>query len=82
MHENTILKRIYKLCDEASIDRRSPHKIRKTFASKVVNNGMMDISEVSEMLGHVGESTLINHYLYSTKSASTRRERLEQSLAM
>lgn len=42
----------------------------------------MDISEVSSILGHVGEQTLINHYLYSTKSANTRLDRLEQSLAM
>lgn len=33
-------------------------------------------------LGRVGEQTLINHYLYSTKSANTRLDRLEQSLAM
>lgn len=82
MQENTILKRIYKLCDEAFIDKRSPHKIRKTFASMLVNKGIMDISEVSSILGHVGEQTLINHYLYSTKSANTRLDRLEQSLAI
>lgn len=82
MQENTILKRIYKFCDEAFIEKRSPHKIRKTFASMLVNKGIMDVSEVSEILGHVGEQTLINHYLYSTKSANTRLDRLEQSLAM
>lgn len=67
---------------EAFIEKRSPHKIRKTFASMLVNKGIMDVSEVSEILGHVGEQTLINHYLYSTKSANTRLDRLEQSLAM
>lgn len=55
---------------------------RKTFASMLVNKGIMDISEVSSILGHVGEQTLINHYLYSTKSANTRLDRLEQSLAI
>ena len=48
----------------------------------LTNKGIMDISEVSEILGHVGEQTLINHYLYSTKSANTRLDRLKQSLAM
>lgn len=48
----------------------------------LVNKGIMDISEVSSILGHVGEQTLINHYLYSTKSANTRLDRLEQSLAI
>lgn len=82
MQENTILKRIYKFCDEAFIEKRSPHKVRKTFASILVNDGIMDISEVAQLLGHVSEQTLINHYLYPTKSSETRRERLEKALAM
>ncbi len=82
MQENTILKRIYKFCDEPFIEKRSPHKVRKTFASILVNDGIMDISEVAQLLGHVSEQTLINHYLYPTKSSETRRERLEKALAM
>ena len=81
-YHNTILKRIYKFCDEAFIEKRSPHKVRKTFASILVNDGIMDISEVAQLLGHVSEQTLINHYLYPTKSSETRRERLEKALAM
>lgn len=82
MQENTILKRIYKFCDEAFIEKRSPHKVRKTFASILVNDGILDISEVAQLLGHVSEQTLINHYLYPTKNIETRRERLEKALAM
>ena len=50
MQENTILKRIYKFCDEAFIEKRSSHKVRKTFASILVNKGIMDISEVAQLL--------------------------------
>jgi len=82
MQENTILKHIYKYCDRAFIDRRSPHKIRKTFASLLINNGYMDLSEVALLMGHVDEKTLINHYLYSTKEKSTKLARIEQSLAV
>lgn len=82
MQENTIFRRIYKFCDEAFIEKRSPHKIRKTFASILVNKGIMDISEVAQIMGHVSEQTLINHYLYPTRSSETKRERLEQSLAI
>ena len=73
-HQNTILKRIYKFCDKAFIEKRSPYTIRKTFTSMLVNKGIMDVSEVSEILGHVDEQTLINHYLYLTKIANTRLE--------
>ena len=54
----------------------------KTFASILANNGIMDISEVAQLLGHVSEQTLINHYIYPTKSNEARRERLENALAM
>ena len=52
------------------------------YASILVNKGIMDISEIAQLLGHVSEQTLINHYLYPTRSSKTKRERLEQSLAM
>lgn len=80
MQENTILKRLYKYCEQANIEKRSPHKIRKTFASSLVNSGAMDLSEVASLMGHVNESTLINHYLYSTSSKDTRLERMEKCL--
>ncbi len=82
MQENTILKRIYRYCDKVFIDRRSPHKVRKTFASLLVTNGIMDISEVASILGHTNEKTLIDHYLYSTKTQKTQLERIELSLAV
>lgn len=82
MQENTILKHIYKYCDRAFIDRRSPHKVRKTFASLLINNGLMDLSEVAGLMGHVDEKTLINHYLYSTQESSTKLSRMEKSLVI
>lgn len=82
MQENTILKRLYKYCEEANLAKRSPHKIRKTFASSLVNGGMMDISEIASIMGHVNENTLICHYLFSTKSKDTRLARMEESLVV
>ena len=68
----------------SNIDLRCVNRVKKrsTFASILVNKGIMDISEVAQLLGHVSEQTLINHYLYPTRSSETKRERLEQSLAM
>ena len=80
MQENTILKRLYKYCDEANLERRSPHKVRKTFASSLINHGAMDLSEVASLMGHVDEKTLISHYLYSTRSKDTRLARMEECL--
>lgn len=80
MQENTILKHLYRICERANIERRSPHKCRKTFGSNLVNSGNMDLSEVAQLLGHTSEKTLIEHYLYTTRDEGSRRARMEQSL--
>ena len=41
------------------------HKIRKTYASTLLHNGV-NISIVNDMLGHADESTTLKHYIYNT----------------
>lgn len=66
-----VLKKIYKLCDELDVTRRSTHKIRKTILSNLVNvclqEGIGDISAIREYAGHVDEGTLLKNYVFSTK---------------
>ena len=42
----------------------------------------MDLSEISELMGHEDERTLIKHYLYSTQENSTRVSRMQQVFAI
>ncbi len=66
-----VLKKIYKLCDELDLTRRSTHKIRKTILSNLVNvclqEGIGDISAIREYAGHVDEGTLLKNYVFSTR---------------
>lgn len=68
---NCILKRLYALCDELEIDRRSTHKIRKTTLSTMldvcIKQDIADISAIRAVAGHVDESTLLKNYLFSTR---------------
>ena len=68
---NCILKRLYALCDELEIDRRSTHKIRKTTLSKMldvcIKQDIADISAIRAVAGHVDETTLLKNYLFSTR---------------
>lgn len=68
---NTVLDRLYQLCDEAGISRRSTHKIRKTTLSKLLDvclkEDIADISAIRAVAGHVDESTLMKNYIFSTR---------------
>lgn len=68
---NTILDRLYQLCDEAGIARRSTHKIRKTALSKLLDmclkEDIADISAIRDLAGHVDESTLLKSYIFSRR---------------
>ena len=75
-----ILPRVsYHLCDELKIDRRSPHKLRKTYVSQLLNNGF-DQDFVREQVGHQMLQTTLNYYVYSTTRNTQQIERLNQVL--
>lgn len=43
---------------------KTMHKIRKTYASTLLHNGV-DSSIVKDMLGHADEFTTLKHYIYN-----------------
>ena len=76
---NNIEMKLYHLCDELKIDRRSPHKLRKTYVSHLLNNGF-DQDFVREQVGHQMLQTTLNYYVYSTTRNTQQIERLNQVL--
>ena len=48
---------------------KTMHKIRKTYASTLLHNGV-NISIVKDMLGHADESTTLKHYIYNTEDST------------
>lgn len=55
-------------CDYIGIPVKTMHKIRKTYASTLLHNGV-NISIVKDMLGHADESTTLKHYIYNTEDS-------------
>jgi len=45
------------------------HKIRKTYASTLLHNGV-NLSIVKDMLGHADESTTLKHYIYNIEDST------------
>ena len=50
-------------CEYIGIPVKTMHKIRKTYASTLLHNGV-NLSIVKDMLGHADESTTLKHYIY------------------
>ena len=51
-------------CEYIGIPVKTMHKLRKTYASILLHNGV-NISIVKDLLGHADESTNLKHYIYN-----------------
>lgn len=62
-----------RLLEDAGVEYRPPHKLRKTFVSHCITYGgdELSISDVSEMVGHAKKTTTINDYLKTIGSKNT-----------
>ena len=78
---HVVAGKLYRLCDELGISRRSPHKCRKTYISNLLNKGM-DADFVREQAGHKDLQTTLNCYAYSTTRNEEKVKHLEEILAI
>ncbi len=58
--------KVRRVCQKAGIASKSPHKIRKTYISILVNQ-MKDLDFVRSQVGHKEIQTTLNSYTYSTE---------------
>lgn len=64
MVSNTIGHSITRYCNKLGIPEKSAHKIRKTYISQAINNGI-DLDTVCRVAGHVDLKTTLQSYLFS-----------------
>ena len=77
---NTFNDRLYKACDKCGIQRRSMHKIRKTYGTTLIDANVDDSLIMSQM-GHSDISTTRKYYYYSNKNSIHDEEQIEQAIA-
>ena len=77
MHECSLDKKIYKFCDKLGIQRRSIHKLRKTFISTLLDN-KVNSDTVRETVGHQDMRTTLNNYYYDRKTEKQIEEQMER----
>lgn len=66
-------KAMSKACDAVGIKRRSPHKIRKTYASILLDNNL-SVKVVTENMGHTDIGVTNAHYARRRKSDRERAD--------
>lgn len=67
---------LYRLCDEINMNRKSSHKIRKTYISSLFDNGI-NINKIREIAGHEDERTSLNNYCFDRSIDRDTEEKLE-----
>ena len=72
---NNMEMKLYRICDELGIPRRSPHKLRKTYISMLLNR-QFDADFARSQAGHSTLQTTYNSYTYSTTRDSELIEKL------
>ena len=64
---NTIRRRLTRLCQKLNIYAKSPHKIRKTYGSILIDNNL-DARLITDLMGHTNISTTEQHYHRNRKT--------------
>ena len=64
MASNSIDHLLVRYCEEVNIPKKSAHKIRKTYISQAINNGI-DLDTVCRIAGHVDLKTTFQSYLFA-----------------
>lgn len=79
LKESSVIKRLYDMCDDAGIPRKSTHKIRKTVISSLIDGGV-NINTIRKMVGHKKESTTYGSYCFDRRPKEEREELFENVL--
>ena len=76
MHACSFRKRLKNICDNLGIYPKSPHKIRKTYGSILLDNHF-DTRMILDQMGHASISTTTQHYHRNLKNFTKKQEMLD-----
>ena len=79
MTAETLRKRLYRICDSCDLQKKSTHKIRKTFCSIILDAGF-DKNLVISLMGHTDINTSENYYHFDRKSSAEKQRRVDNLL--
>lgn len=72
LHTQAIRKRLYQICEKLHMKVRSPHKIRKTYGSILLDNGV-DSKIIEKQMGHTNILCTETYYHKDRRGLSQKR---------
>lgn len=81
IHKISFNDYLYKACDALGIERRSMHKIRKTYGTMLIDSGADD-STIMEQMGHSDITTTRKFYYFSNKSQAEKIEQVKRAIVL
>ena len=78
---NSIDLKLYKYCEKIKIPLKSAHKIRKTYISQIIKDGI-DLDTVCKVSGHVDLKTTFESYLFCLDHEEEINNKFEEILAL
>lgn len=76
---NSFTRALYRICDELGIPRRSLHKCRKTYATKLIN-AKVDEKVIMNQMGHTDINTTRQYYYFNNKTNEEMTRQLKVAL--
>lgn len=78
--EKAFSVKIVKICQYVGIKERSMHKVRKTYATKLINGGV-DESLIIKQMGHTSIDCTKNYYYFNNKSDEEAVRQIEAAIS-
>lgn len=80
IRSNALRRSLYRICDNIGIPRRSPHSIRRTYASTLLDNHT-DESLVQNQMGHTDIATTHKYYQFCRRNNTEQREQILNAIS-
>ena len=77
-HAEAFTNRLYRICEKLGLKKRSLHKCRKTYTTRLVNAGIPDIL-IQKMLGHTDRTVTYRHYVFDNREQEEERELIAEA---
>lgn len=79
INTNVFNGRLKLACEKVGIPVRTMHKLRKTYGTTLIDNGV-DESLIMEQMGHKDISTTRKYYYYANKDSESKRKQIENAI--
>lgn len=79
IHKQRFNEKLYQACEKCGVAKMSMHKIRKTYATMLINAGT-DESTITEQMGHSDITTTKKYYYFDNKNQEEKAQQVREAI--